>query len=182
MAQGRNGEVAGLSRHDIQVLQARDLVLKTRPHGFLGGHLSATLAFTPPPAVVWHHLIDYPRWVEYLPDMCHSEILAPTPEGHTRVRQIGQKTIFGFNAQAELELRMETEAPYQLRCHMEKGCIGDFRATFMLRPWRQGCLLTFTGQAVPLFPVPGFMVEHVLRQGIPDNLRHMRRRIESYGA
>lgn len=180
--QARSGEVAGLSRRDIEVLRAGDLILKTRPHGFLGGYLSATLAFASSPAVVWRHLTDYPRWVEYLPDMRHSEVLAPTPDGHQRVRQIGQKMIFGFTAEAELELRMEAEPPYQLHCHMEKGCLGDFRATFTLRPWQQGCLLTFTGQAVPLFPVPGFIVEHVLRQGIPDNLRHMRRRIEAYGA
>lgn len=166
-----------LSPRDRAALAAGELLLTTRSHGLTGGQASITLAFAPRPAEVWAQLTDYPRWVDYLPDLTQSEIL-PATNDRTRLRQVGRKSILGFTAEAALDLQVEALAPYRLRFDLERGGLAEFTATFTLTPWRQGTLVTFTGRATPLFPIPGWVVEQVMRHGLPMNLRHMRRVIE----
>lgn len=166
------------SPRDRAALAAGELLLTTRSHGLTGGQASITLAFAPRPVDVWAQLTDYPRWVDYLPDLTQSEILPAAAKGQTRLRQVGRKSILGFTAEAALDLQVQALAPYRLRFDLERGGLAEFTATFTLTPWRQGTLVNFTGQATPLFPIPGWVVEQVMRHGLPMNLRHMRQVIE----
>ncbi|MEB3268851.1 MAG: SRPBCC family protein [Leptolyngbya sp.] len=167
-----------LSKGDREALQRGDILLSTRSHGFSGGQVSATLAFALRPQILWDHLAHFPRWVDYLPDLVHSEVLPAAANGRGRVRQVGRKCILGFTAEAEVCLQVEALAPYRLRFELERGSLAEFTAAFTLTPWRQGTLVHFIGQAVPLLPIPGFVVEQTMRYGLPMNLRHMRQAIE----
>ncbi|WP_008309176.1 SRPBCC family protein [Leptolyngbya sp. PCC 6406] len=167
------------STRDRDALSRGKILVTAQPHGFTGGHVSATLSLRIFPDALWPHLTDYPRWVDYFPEMTHSEAIAPTDQGQPRIYQVGRKSILGLGAEVEVYLRVQTHPPHRLQFVMERGTLADFTASFALAPWRLGTLLTFTVQATPLIPLPGFFVEQSMRRELPTSLAQMRRVIEA---
>ncbi len=155
------------------LLQGRVLV-ETRPHGFAGGAVTAKLYLPAKCADLWPQVTTYSRWVEFFPNITRSEVLASGNHVH-RLYQVGCKAFLAIAAQVEIYLKVYEHAQRSIQFRLEKGTFHDFGADLTLQDWQDGTLMTYTVQATPLIPVPGFLVEQGMRQDLPDNLANMRR-------
>jgi len=131
---------------------------------------------------VWQQLIDYPRWVQYFPDLSHSELLKSSKTTHSasaarqykRIYQVASKSLLIFSAQVEAYLQVYEILQQQIQFRMEKGSFLDFSADLKLQDYSNGTLLTYAVRATPIFPVPAVFMQQVMQLGLPDNMRQMR--------
>ncbi len=157
-----------------QRLAAGEVWVHTQPYGPTGGQAQAQLVYALSPERLWPHILDYPRWVEYFPDLVRCEAIAPAPSGQPRLYQVGRKSLLGLDLAVEVQLRVQIFKGHRVFFTQEQGSLRDFHASFVLEPWAQGALVTFTLAAIPQIPVPSLVVEHSLKRELPLNLIHMR--------
>jgi hypothetical protein len=128
---------------------------------------------------LWLQLTNYPRWVQYFPDLTHSEVLqhSDTRSSYKRLYQAATKAVFLFTAQVEIYLRvLESVQPaeQQIQFQMEQGSFHDFAATLKLQDFHLGTLLTYSVAATPTIPVPSQLIQQAMRLDLPANMRRMR--------
>jgi hypothetical protein len=128
---------------------------------------------------VWQQLTDYPRWVQYFPDLVRSEVLGriDQPRSYKRLYQVASKAFFLFTAQVEIYLNVVETANtawQQIQFHLEKGSFSDFAATLKLQDFKSGTLLTYSVQATPTLPIPSPLIQEAMRLDLPANMRTMR--------
>ncbi|PSB59871.1 hypothetical protein C7B61_18430, partial [filamentous cyanobacterium CCP1] len=130
-------------------------------------------------------LTDYPRWVQYFPDLTRSEVLSHTnssthelsAKGYKRLYQVAAKAFFLFTAQVEVYLKVVETAHtawQQIQFQLERGNFHDFAATLKLEDFNTGTLLTYSVQATPTIPVPSQLIQEAMRLDLPANMRKMR--------
>lgn len=127
---------------------------------------------------VWGQVTNYPRWVEFFPDIVQSRVLAErVDKAHAskRIYQLGRKTFLMLAIEAEIYLQVTEFLQERVQFRFEQGTFSDFSADLTLQDHGQGTVLTYAVQATPLIPVPGFMIEQLLRQDLPGNMAQMRR-------
>ncbi|MBW4521131.1 MAG: cyclase [Scytolyngbya sp. HA4215-MV1] len=146
---------------------------------------------------VWQQVTDYPRWVQYFPDLIRSEVLhcgdGLTQSGK-RLYQVASKAFFFFSAQVEIYLKVfevvslagtpsanvlakdstRTGETQQIQFRMEKGSFNDFAADLKLQDYLNGTLLTYSVQATPTIPVPTQLIQQAIQLDLPTNMRRMR--------
>ncbi len=125
----------------------------------------------------WREVTDYPRWVEYFPDLSRSELLS-SPSATTgkakRLYQVGVKNFILFNVQVEIYLQV-FEIPQQtIQFRLEKGDFSHFTADLDLQDYHQGTLITYSLQATPNIPIPQMFIQQALQLEMPTNLKQMR--------
>lgn len=162
-----------------------EILLKTRSHSAWGGAITAQMYLPMKRSQVWQQLTDYPRWVQYFPDLTRSEVLShtnssthdPLAKGYKRLYQVAAKAFFLFTAQVEIYLKViETAhtAWQQIQFQLERGNFHDFAATLKLEDFKTGTLLTYSVQATPTIPVPSQLIQEAMRLDLPANMRKMR--------
>jgi hypothetical protein len=158
-----------------------EVLVQTQAHTAWGGAVSASLYLPQLRSRVWQQLTNYPRWVEYFPDLVHSEILQPLNSPNSdgkRLYQAAQKMFLFFSAQVEIYLQVFEHALgnacQQISFRLEKGNFQDFAADLTLQDWGNGTLLTYAVQATPTLPVPSIVIEQAMRFELPANMRVMR--------
>lgn len=155
-------------------LQRGQVLVETRSHGFSGGAVTAKMYLKASRDELWSKLTTYSRWVEYFPNITRSEVLSSGSNVH-RLYQVGRKAFLAIAAQVEIYLKVYEQTNRSIQFRLEKGTFKDFGADLTLHDWQGGTLLTYTVQATPLVPVPGFLVEQGMRQDLPSNMENMRR-------
>jgi hypothetical protein len=164
-----------------QSLLDGEIILKTQPHSAWGGAVTAWMYLPLKRAQVWQQVTNYPRWVQYFPDIVRSEIIMSDDgliKGCKRLYQVAHKAFFLFTAQVEIYLRVfettQSTPSCQIDFCLEKGDFADFSANLKLQDYGAGTLLSYGVKATPAIPVPSILIQQAIRFDLPTNMRRMR--------
>jgi hypothetical protein len=169
-------------RYSTALLQG-EILIETQMRSTWGGAVTAQMYLPIERSRVWQQVTDYPRWVQYFPDVIHSEVLHPNvslpvglPEGTSSksVYQVATKTFLFLTIQVEAYLRVSEIVQQQIHFRLEKGTFTDFCADLSLQDYENGTLLTYTVKATPNIPVPSIFIEQAMQLELPVNMRTMR--------
>jgi hypothetical protein len=163
---------------DQQRLLQGEILLKTRSHTAWGGAVTAQMYIPMRRSQVWQQLTDYPRWVQFFPDLVRSEVISwGEARGSKRLYQVARKAFFLFSAQVEIYLKVfETaQATWQrIQFQLERGNFHDFSANLQLQDLEAGTLLTYSVEATPTLPIPSQLIQEAMRLDLPANMQKMR--------
>lgn len=160
------------SQDKQKLLMQGEILVETRSHNAWGGAVTAWMYVPLVRSHVWQQLTDYPRWVQYFPDITKSEI---TQRGEVkRLYQAAQKVFLFFTAQVEIYLNVAEEIGQRIQFKMEKGTFEDFTANLELKDCGNGTLLAYTVQATPNIPIPSMFIQQAMNLELPANMRKMR--------
>jgi hypothetical protein len=170
------------SQHQLTALLRGEILLQTRSHSAWGGAVTAQIYLPMERSLVWQKVTDYPCWVQYFPDLIHSEVLQPNPEtslkpaslGCKRLHQVATKAFLFLSVQVEIYLNVFEVVQQQIKFQLEKGSFHDFTADLKLQDAGTGTLLTYAVQATPTIPVPSLLIEQAIKLDLPSNLKKMR--------
>ncbi|WP_009633455.1 SRPBCC family protein [Synechocystis sp. PCC 7509] len=149
-----------------------EILVKTRSHSDWGGAVTATMYLPLVRSHVWQQVTDYPRWVQYFPDVTKSEVLH---RGEAkRLYQAAKKAFLFFTAQVEVYLNVIEVVQQQIQFRLETGTFIDFAADLSLQDCQDGTLLTYAVQATPNIPIPTMFIQQAMQLELPANMRTMR--------
>ena len=159
-----------------------EILVETRSHSAWGGAVTAQMYLPLRRDRVWQQLTDYPRWVQYFPDLIRSEVLNPVVgaihesplQGCKRLYQDAHKACFFLSIQVEAYLNVFEVVQQQIKFRLEKGSFTDFAADLKLQDAGVGTLLTYEVQATPTIPVPSIFIEQAIKLDLPANMGRMR--------
>ncbi|RCJ41304.1 cyclase [Nostoc minutum NIES-26] len=159
--------------HDKQrLLMQGEILVQTQSHTAWGGAVTACMYLPLVRSHVWQQLTDYPRWVQYFPDITKSEVLH---RGEVkRLYQAAQKAFLFFTAQVEIYLNVVEVLGQQIQFRMEKGTFLDFTANIELQDYGNGTMLAYNVQATPNIPIPSLFIQQAMNLELPTNMRKMR--------
>ncbi|MBD2091638.1 cyclase [Microcoleus sp. FACHB-1515] len=161
---------------NLAALRSGEVQIQTRAHSAWGGAVTAQLFLPIDRASAWQQVTNYPRWVEYFPDIVRSDVLGSISQGK-RLYQVGRKAVLMFAAEVEIVLRAidsTTADQQQILFQLERGSFRDFSAQLRLQDFHTGTLLTYSVQATPAIPVPSLLIQEGMKLDLPANLRSMR--------
>jgi Polyketide cyclase / dehydrase and lipid transport len=155
-----------------RLLMQGEIFVEARSHTACGGAVTAWMYVPLVRSQVWQQLTDYPRWVQYFPDITRSEIVQ---RGEVkRLYQAAQKAFLFFTAQVEIYLNVVEVLGQQIQFRMEKGTFLDFTAHLELKDLGNGTLIAYNVQATPNIPVPAIFIQQAMNFELPTNMRKMR--------
>lgn len=161
--------------NETAALMQGEILLNTRSHSAWGGAVTAKMYLPIALPSVWQQVTDYPRWVQYFPDVTRSEVRQVLAQkGIKRIYQAASKAFLIFTAQVDITLRVLETQNQRIQFFLESGSFSDFNADLQLQPCGEGTILTYSVQATPTIPVPSFLIEQAIRLDLPTNLRQMR--------
>ncbi|MBD2019640.1 cyclase [Leptolyngbya sp. FACHB-36] len=163
---------------DAAALQRGEILLETLPHTAWGAAVTARMYLPLKRAIVWQHVINYPRWVQYFPAISCSEVLsaetATDATSSKRLYQVGSKNFLFFTAHVDIYLNVVETAQQRVQFRFESGSFNDFAADLRLQDCDDGTLLTYFVQATPTIPVPSLFIQQAIQLDLPSNMRTMR--------
>ncbi len=149
-----------------------EILVETRSHNAWGGCVSAKMYLPLVRSQVWQHITDYPRWVQYFPDITKSEIIH---KGDVkRLYQAAQKAFMFFTAKVDIYLNVVEDFGHKIQFKLDKGTFHDFSADINLQDCGSGTLLTYSVQATPIIPIPSTFIQQAMNFELPANMRKMR--------
>lgn len=160
------------SKHKQTALMQGEILVQTRSHSAWGGAVTAQMYLPLVRSRVWQQITNYPRWVQYFPDVTRSEVLQRGEP--TRLYQAARKTFFFLTAEVEVYLNVFEVVQQQIQFRLEKGTFGDFAADLELQDCGAGTLLTYSVQATPNIPIPTVFIQQAMHLELPENMRKMR--------
>ena len=164
--------VAEWSKHQQITMIGGEILVETRSHSSWGGAVTATMYLPVVRSHVWQQVTDYPRWVQYFPDVTKSEVLH---RGEAkRLYQAAKKAFLFFTAQVEVYLNVIEVVQQQIQFRLERGTFVDFAADLSLQDCQGGTLLTYAVQATPNIPIPTMFIQQAMQLELPANMRKMR--------
>ncbi|HEY9736457.1 MAG TPA: SRPBCC family protein [Trichocoleus sp.] len=152
-----------------------------------GGAVTAQMYVPLAKKQLWPQLTSYSRWPQFFPNITHSEVLETVKASGQRYRrlyQVGRKGFLMLTAQVEIYLKvfenlgeglLDPQSRPRIQFRFEQGTFSHFAADLVLQDFQEGTLLTYSVQAKPLIPVPGFLIEQAMRHDLPGNMEQMRR-------
>lgn len=153
-------------------LMQGEILLQTESHTAWGGCVTACMYLPLLRWQVWQQLTDYPRWVQYFPDITTSQVLS---KGEVkRLYQAAQKSFLFFTAQVEIYLDVVELLGQQIQFRMQKGSFLDFTANLDLKDFANGTLLAYQVKATPNIPIPAVFIQQAMNSELPANMRKMR--------
>ncbi|MBW4516155.1 MAG: cyclase [Timaviella obliquedivisa GSE-PSE-MK23-08B] len=182
-----NGTVALLTSYDLTTgsnqkkqacLLEGEVLLTTRSHSAWGAAVTAQMYVPLSRACVWQQVTDYPRWVQFFPDLIQSDILGDCARNPKRLYQVASKAFWMLSVQVEIYLKVVETAQQnswqQIQFCLERGSFSDFTASLNLQDYYAGTLLTYSVAATPNIPVPSSVIQQAMRLDLPANMRTMR--------
>lgn len=161
-----------LAQSQQQALLQGEILVETRSHSAWGGAVTAHMYLPITRSHAWQQLTDYPRWVQYFPDVTKSEVLH---RGEVkRLYQVAKKAFLFLSAQVEIYLNVFEVLGHHIQFRLEKGTFADFTADLKLQDCGNGTLLTYSVQATPNIPVPAILIQQAMQMELPENMRRMR--------
>ena len=161
-----------LGQTDLARLLKGEILIQTRSHSAWGGAVTAQMYIPQRRSLVWQQVTDYPRWVQYFPDVTQSELLQSGKV--KRLYQVARKTFLFLTASVEIYLNVFEQVQQQIQFKLEKGTFTDFTADLKLADCGAGTLLTYAVQATPTIPVPSIFIQQAMHFELPENMRKMR--------
>lgn len=173
MSEPVSGDTVGTWNPDQQnMLIQGEILVHSYTHTAWGGTVTACMYLPLVRSNVWQQLTDYPRWVQYFPDVTKSEVLQ---RGEVkRLYQAAQKAFLFLTASVEVYLNVVEELGQRIQFKLEKGSFNDFSANLELQDCGSGTLLTYTVQATPNIPIPSIFIQQAMNFELPGNMRKMR--------
>lgn len=170
--QDLNNPIPDLAWSQQKALLQGEILVETRSHSAWGGAVTAQMYLPIKRSSVWQQLTDYPRWVQYFPDVTKSEVLY---QGQVkRLYQVAQKSFMFLTAQVEIYLNVFEVQGQHIQFRLEKGTFTDFTADLKLQDFGNGTLLTYSVQATPNIPIPTVFIQQAMHMELPENMRKMR--------
>jgi hypothetical protein len=167
-----NNPASELAWSQQKALLQGEILVKTRAHSAWGGAVTAQMYLPIARSNVWQQVTDYPRWVQYFPDVTKSEVLH---RGEVkRLYQVAQKGFLFLTAQVEIYLNVYEVLGQQIQFRLERGTFTDFTADLKLQDYSNGTLLTYSVQATPNIPIPAVFIQQAMQMELPLNMRKMR--------
>jgi len=164
-----------LSQDKHKSLMEGDILVQTRPHNAWGGAVTVSMYLPLVRSYVWDQITEYPRWVQYFPDLTKSELICQGNKGTVKfLYQRAQKAFLFFTAEVEIYLSVVEVLGKQIQFRMERGTFEDFYANLQFQDMENGTLLIYTVEATPNIPIPSMLIEQGMSWGLPDNLGKMR--------
>ncbi len=149
-----------------------EILVETKSHSAWGGAVTAQMYLPITRSHAWQQLTDYPRWVEYFPDITNSEVLQ---RGEVkRLYQVAKKTFLFLSVQVEIYLNVSEILGEHIQFRLEKGTFTDFTADLKLQDFGNGTLLIYSVQATPSIPIPTVFIQQAMYMELPENMRNMR--------
>ncbi|MEM1392312.1 MAG: SRPBCC family protein [Cyanobacteria bacterium P01_D01_bin.116] len=149
-----------------------EIFVETQSHNAWGGCVSAKMYLPLVRSQVWQQITDYPRWVQYFPDITKSEIIH---KGEVkRLYQAAQKAFMFFTAQVDIYLNVVEDFGHKVQFKLDKGTFHDFSADIDLKDYGNGTLLTYSVKATPIIPIPSMFIQQAMNFELPANMRKMR--------
>ena len=103
-----------ISQTEQTALLRGEILVQTRSYSTWGGAVTARMYLPMQRSQVWQQLTDYPRWVQYFPDVIQSEVLQ---RGEVkRLYQVARKAFLIFTAQVEIYLNVFEEVQQRIQC------------------------------------------------------------------
>ncbi|HEY9614989.1 SRPBCC family protein [Allocoleopsis sp.] len=167
-----NNPIPDLTWSQQKALSQGEVLVETRSHSSWGGAVTAQMYLPIARSSAWQQLIDYPRWVEYFPDLTKSEVLHQGQVKH--LYQVAQKSFVFLTAQVEIYLNVFEVEGKHIQFRLEKGTFNDFTADLKLKDFDNGTLLTYSVQATPNIPIPTIFIQQGMQMELPRNMRQMR--------
>jgi hypothetical protein len=171
-----NGLASWSQQQQTALLQG-EILLNTQSYSAWGGACTASMYLPIARSLAWQQLTDYPRWVQYFPDVTKSEVIQrgdSLSEGGKRLYQMARKAFLMFAAEVEIYLKVAEVVQQQIQFRMEKGSFTDFSADLNLEDCDRGTLLTYSVAATPLIPIPSALIQQAMHLDLPVNMRRMR--------
>lgn len=166
------GTKMALNQDKQELLMQGEILVQSYAHNAWGGAVTASMYLPLVRSHVWQQLTDYPRWVQYFPDVTTSVVLQ---RGEVkRLYQAAQKAFLFFTAQVDIYLNVVEELGQRIQFRLEKGSFHDFNANLELQDCGDGTVLTYTVQATPLIPIPSIFIQQAMNFELPANMRKMR--------
>ncbi len=160
------------SQHQQTALLQGEILVQTRSHSAWGGAVTAQMYLPLARSHTWLSLTDYPRWVQYFPDVIRSEVLHRGER--TRLYQVARKAFLFFSTQVEVYLNVFEVLGQHIQFQMERGTFVDFTADLKLQDCGMGTVLTYTVRATPIIPIPTIFIQQAMHLELPENMRKMR--------
>jgi hypothetical protein len=153
------------------------VTVETKPHTAWGGAVEARIHVPLDRIKLWQQLTTYSRWVEFFPDITHSEVVSAIASHRKRLRQKARKSFLMLTVDVEILLDAVemVERAIKFRLASPQGSFADFNAELSLADAPGGTWLTYSVQATPKLPVPSLFVQEAMKIDLPGNMRHMRR-------
>lgn len=156
-----------------------EILLETRAHSAWGAGVTAQMYLPMSRDRAWTQLTDYPRWVQFFPDVTQSRVLQQSAIGqgqdtHKRLYQAARKSFLFITAEVEIYLQVLETADQRIQFHLESGSFHDFQADLHLKDFAEGALLTYFVQATPTIPVPSIFIQQAIHLDLPTNMKNMR--------
>lgn len=167
--------VAVWTTAERQALMQGEILVQAKPRQPCGGVAVAQMHLPSQRHHLWQQLTDYPRWVEYFPNITVSRVLPPrNRQGGKRIHQIGCKNFILFSALVEIYLQVTEITSRQIQFRLESGTFKNFSADLDLEDYSNGTLITYSVEASPSFPIPAVFIQQALQLEMPKNLQQMR--------
>lgn len=176
------GRLSPLPQATASALLRGEILLSTETYTAWGAAVTAQMYLPLNREKVWQQLADYPRWVQYFPDITQSRILhsegsVATTNGSKRLYQAASKTFLFLTAQVEVYLQVFETLQQRIEFRLESGSFTDFFADLKLKDFMNGTLLTYFVRATPTIPIPGVFIQQAIHFDLPTNMQTMRKAI-----
>ena len=146
-------------------------------------HVFATIQIPYSIRQVWQVLTNYEAFTEFIPTLVQSRRLN-RPSGGIRMEEVRTNSLLGINFSARSIFDIEEKFPHEIYYQLVEGDMKTFSGYWRLKPLslsesKQGIELIFDFFVLPQRFLPMVLVEHMLRQNIPANMRAIRQRVET---
>jgi hypothetical protein len=132
-------------------------------------------------ATAWRVLTDYGRYVEFIPDLRESQVVARHGAMVT-VRQSGDAMLWLLRIPLEITFEITESPPDRLQSRAVAGSLRALASSYVLTPAPPGVRLDYTGRVAPGFELFGVIEEAAVRQNVARQFQALADEIERSGA
>jgi ribosome-associated toxin RatA of RatAB toxin-antitoxin module len=132
-------------------------------------------------AGAWRVLTDYERYVEFIPDLRVSRVVARKGPNVT-VEQTGDARVWLLRIPLEVRFEIEESAPTRLRSRAAAGSFRTMESTYVLEPTAAGVRLGYVGRVATRFELFGQFETQAVQQNITRQFQALADAIEQRSA
>jgi hypothetical protein len=132
-------------------------------------------------ATAWRVLTDYGRYVDFIPDLRVSRVVARSGETVT-VDQSGEARLWLLRMPLDMTFVITESPPYSVRSRAVAGTMRALESSYVLTPASRGVVLEYTGHVTPGFVLFGPIEQYAVEQNITRQFQALADEIERRSA
>lgn len=129
----------------------------------------------------WRVLTDYERYVDFIPDLHGSRVVARNGATVT-IEQTGDVMLWPLHLPLDVTFEVTEMPPTSLSSRVVAGDLHAFNSRYVLSPARNGMRLQYTGKLDPGSPLFGAIERLTVKQTIARRFQALANEIERRGA